>query len=153
MKNVLITGGAGFIGTKLCVKLYDLGYTITILDNLSPQIHPKEIKKSSKKIWEKCIFIEGDVCDKDIWKRAMKGQDLLIHLASETGTGQSMYELTKYNNVNIMGTANMLEYLATEDHNIKKIIFVLKIQNFIILHIYPIHNFSIFFFKKMTESI
>ena len=123
MKNILITGGAGFIGTKLCEKLYDLGYTITILDNLSPQVHPKEIKQYPKKIWEKCIFIEGDVCDKDIWKRAFKDQDLLIHLAAETGTGQSMYELSKYNNVNIMGTANMLEYLATEDHNIKKIIF------------------------------
>jgi len=122
MKNILITGGAGFIGTKLCEKLYNLGYTITILDNLSPQVHPKEIKQYPKKIWEKCIFIEGDVCDKDIWKRAFKDQDLLIHLAAETGTGQSMYELSKYNNVNIMGTANMLEYLATGDHNLKKII-------------------------------
>jgi len=122
MKKILITGGAGFIGSRLCEKLYDKGYNITILDNLSPQIHG--ISKSSllKKVKGKCIFIKGDVRNKKDWEKAMKGQEIIIHLAAETGTGQSMYELAKYNDVNIMGTAQMLEILANTKHTIQKLV-------------------------------
>jgi dTDP-L-rhamnose 4-epimerase len=122
MKKILITGGAGFIGSRLCEKLYDKGYNITILDNLSPQIHG--ISKSSllKKVKGKCIFIKGDVRNKKDCEKAMKGQEIIIHLAAETGTGQSMYELAKYNDVNIMGTAQMLEILANTKHTIQKLV-------------------------------
>ena len=122
MKKILITGGAGFIGSRLCEKLYDKGYNITILDNLSPQIHG--ISKSSllKKVEGKCTFIKGDVRNKKDWEKAMKGQEIIIHLAAETGTGQSMYELAKYNDVNIMGTAQMLEILANTKHTIQKLV-------------------------------
>ena len=122
MKNVLITGGAGFIGSRLCEKLFDKGYHITVLDNLSAQVHGNNESVLFEKIKDKCSFIKGDVCNKKIWPVALKGQDILIHLAAETGTGQSMYELSKYNNVNIMGTTNMLDCLAQENHNVKKII-------------------------------
>ena len=122
MKNILITGGAGFIGSRLCEKLYDKGYNITILDNLSEQIHGTEESSLFKKIKGKCTFIKGDVRNKEDWKIAIKGQEIIVHLAAETGTGQSMYEVEKYNAVNIMGTAYLLEILANSPHSVKKMI-------------------------------
>ena len=122
MRNILITGGAGFIGSRLCEKLFDQGYNITILDNLSEQIHGNTESFLFKKIKDKCTFIKGDVRNKDDWQKSIENQEIIIHLAAETGTGQSMYELEKYNDVNIMGTAYMLEILANSNHNIKKIV-------------------------------
>ena len=122
MKNILITGGAGFIGSRLCEKLHEKGYNITVLDNLSEQIHGSVESSLFKKIKGKSTFIKGDVRNKEDWSRAIKGQDVVVHLAAETGTGQSMYEIEKYNDVNIMGTAYLLEILANSTHSIKKII-------------------------------
>ncbi|MGY8989339.1 MAG: SDR family NAD(P)-dependent oxidoreductase [Flavobacteriales bacterium] len=122
MKNILITGGAGFIGSRLCEKLFDQGYNLTILDNLSEKIHGKEESFLYKKIKDKCTFIKGDVRNKDDWKKSIKNQEIIIHLVAETGTGQSMYEVEKYNDVNIMGTAYMLELLANSNHDVKKIV-------------------------------
>ena len=122
MKNILITGGAGFIGSRLCEKLFYQGNNITVLDNLSKQIHGDGESFLFKKIKDKCTFIKGDVRDKDDWFHAIKNQEIIIHLAAETGTGQSMYEIEKYNDVNVMGTAHMLELLADSNHSIKKII-------------------------------
>jgi len=122
MKNILITGGAGFIGSRLCEKLFYQGNNITVLDNLSEQIHGDGESFLFKKIKDKCTFIKGDVRDKDDWFHAIKNQEIIIHLAAETGTGQSMYEIEKYNDVNVMGTAHMLELLADSNHSIKKII-------------------------------
>jgi len=122
MKNILITGGSGFIGSRLCEKLYDRRYNITILDNLSEQIHGTTESSLFKKIKGKCTFIKGDVRNKEDWKKAIRGQDIIVHLAAETGTGQSMYEIEKYNDVNIMGTAHLLEILANTEHSVKKMI-------------------------------
>lgn len=122
MKNILITGGAGFIGSRLCEKLYEKGYNITVLDNLSPQIHGGNESGLFGKIKNKCKFIKGDVRNKEDWQKALKGQEVVVHLASETGTGQSMYEIEKYNDVNVMGTSNMLEVLSTSSHLVTKII-------------------------------
>jgi len=123
MKNILITGGAGFIGSNLTRKLVSKGYNVTILDNLSKQIHGKnqdsELYKSIKDI---STFILGDVCNKFDWNRALQGQDAVIHLAAETGTGQSMYEISRYNEVNIIGTSHLLNILANDKHTIKKMI-------------------------------
>ena len=123
MKNILITGGAGFIGSKLASHLLDKGYNITILDNLSKQIHGNS--KNSylyNSIKEKVNFILGDVCNISDWRTAIKSQHAIIHLAAETGTGQSMYEVAKYNQVNVVGTANLFDVLANESHNIQKIL-------------------------------
>ena len=123
MKNILITGGAGFIGSNLTVKLVSKGYNITILDNLSKQIHGENQDSSLyNSIKGKAAFISGDVCHKSDWEKALKGQDAVIHLAAETGTGQSMYEITRYNEVNIIGTAHLLNILANQEHTIEKII-------------------------------
>ena len=122
MKNILITGGAGFIGSRLCEKLVEKNYKVTILDNLSPQIHAEGESSLYKKVKDISTFIKGDVRNKEDWKKAIKGQDIVVHLAAETGTGQSMYELEKYNDVNIMGTAHLLELLSNSNHSIKKMI-------------------------------
>jgi dTDP-L-rhamnose 4-epimerase len=125
MINVLITGGAGFIGSNLTLALIDRGYKITILDNLSPQIHGENPENNSylfSSIKDKVNFIYGSVVNKSDWERALKGQDAIIHLAAETGTGQSMYEIEKYTSVNIGGTSIMLDILANTKHSIQKII-------------------------------
>ncbi len=122
MKNILITGGAGFIGSRLCEKLFDIGYNITVMDNLSSQIHGNGESFLFNRIKDKCIFINGDVRNKNDWKKAIKDQEIIVHLAAETGTGQSMYEIEKYNEVNIMGTAYMLELLSSGNHKVKKIV-------------------------------
>ncbi|WP_171510096.1 SDR family NAD(P)-dependent oxidoreductase [Niallia circulans] len=121
MNNILITGGAGFIGSHLSLKLVDKGYKVRVLDNLSEQIHGTN-KNIPVALQGKVDFILGDVRNKEDIRRAMKNQDAIIHLAAETGTGQSMYEITKYTDVNVNGTANILEILTNEDHSIQKIV-------------------------------
>lgn len=125
MKNVLITGGAGFIGSNLALALIKKGYTVTVLDNLSPQIHGEDPKRTSpllKSIEDKVRFIQGSVTDRSAWSEALEGQDAVVHLAAETGTGQSMYEIEKYTSVNIGGTALMLDILANTKHSIRKMV-------------------------------
>jgi dTDP-L-rhamnose 4-epimerase len=124
-KNILITGGAGFIGSKLALKLIDKGYNVTILDNLSPQIHGNDPVKTSplyQSVKDKVKFIMGTVTSRQHLREAIDGQDVLVHFAAETGTGQSMYEIHKYADVNISGTALMLDTLANEPHQVKKVV-------------------------------
>jgi len=125
MKNILITGGAGFIGSSLALALIEKGYNVTVLDNLSTQIHGENAEENSflfSKIRNKVNFIKGCVTSKKDWIKALANQDAIIHLAAETGTGQSMYEIEKYSQVNIGGTAMMLDLLANQEHQVKKII-------------------------------
>lgn len=125
IKNILITGGAGFIGSNLALKLIDKGYNITVLDNLSPQIHGDNPELSSPlylSIKDKVKFILGTVTNEEDWKKAIAGQDAIVHYAAETGTGQSMYEVKKYIDVNINGTALLLDLLVNTKHTIKKVV-------------------------------
>jgi dTDP-L-rhamnose 4-epimerase len=125
MENILITGGAGFIGSNLSLKLIKKGYIVTVLDNLSPQIHGEDAENKSVlflSIKNKVKFIKGCVTNKLDWEKALLGQDAIIHLAAETGTGQSMYEIEKYTSINIGGTSIMLDILANTQHSIQKII-------------------------------
>lgn len=122
--SVLITGGAGFIGSNLALKLIDKGYSVTVLDNLSPQIHGNNPDASPLylSIKDKVRFIHGSVLSYDDWKSALDGAFAVVHLAAETGTGQSMYEIEKYTDVNIKGTSIFLDILANEPHGIKKMV-------------------------------
>ena len=125
MKNILITGGAGFIGSHVALKLADKGYEVTVLDNLSPQIHGKYPQNTSplyRSIRDRVRFLRGSVTDRDDWLRALDGQHAVIHLAAETGTGQSMYEIEKYTAVNIGGTSLMLDILTNTKHSVSKVV-------------------------------
>jgi len=125
MKNVLITGGAGFIGSNLALELKRKGYTITALDNLSEQIHgdnPDTTSPLYKRIKNEVRFIHGSATSRVDWLKALDGQDAVIHLAAETGTGQSMYEIEKYANTNIGGTALLLDILTNAKHSIKRVL-------------------------------
>jgi len=125
MKNILITGGAGFIGSNLALKLLAKGYHVSILDNLSPQIHGNNPQKTSplyQSIQGKVRFILGSVTSRKDWLMALEGQDAVIHLAAETGTGQSMYEIEKYVNSNIGGTALLLDILTNTKHCVKRVL-------------------------------
>lgn len=124
-KNVLITGGAGFIGSNLALQLLKKGYKVTVLDNLSSQIHGKNPEKESplyQSILGKVNFILGDVTCREDWERAIENQDIIVHFAAETGTGQSMYLIEKYNRVNALGTAIMMDVLMHHKNSVKKII-------------------------------
>ncbi|CAN5123475.1 SDR family NAD(P)-dependent oxidoreductase [soil metagenome] len=124
-KNILITGGAGFIGSNLALKLIEKGHTLTVLDNLSKQIHGDDPKSTSplyQSIAGKVNFIEGTVTSAADLKKAIENQDVIVHLAAETGTGQSMYQIEHYVNVNVGGTALMLDILANNKHSVKKVV-------------------------------
>lgn len=124
-RKVLITGGAGFIGSNLSLKLISKGYEISVLDNLSPQIHGDDPAYTSplyRSIKDKVNFIHGTVTSREDWERALQGQDVVVHFAAETGTGQSMYEIEKYIDVNVRGTAILLDILANQPHTVKKVV-------------------------------
>lgn len=124
MKKILITGGAGFIGANLSLSLIKKGYSVTVMDNLSKQIHGENPLDSYlyNSIKSKVKFFNGDVRNRESWEKSLLDIDAIIHLAAETGTGQSMYQIYKYSEVNTGGTALILDILANSKHNIKKII-------------------------------
>ncbi len=123
--KILITGGAGFIGSKLCMELGKKGYEVTVLDNLSSQIHgtyPEEDSPLYRSIIGRVRFIKGDVVNAEDWENAIEGQEVIVHLAAETGTGQSMYQIEKYSEVNVSGTAKMLDLLVNRPHAVRKVV-------------------------------
>jgi dTDP-L-rhamnose 4-epimerase len=121
--KILITGGAGFIGSNLALELINKGYSVTALDNLSEQVHGDgKTSPLYLSIKDKVNFIKGDVRNKADWKKALKDQGIVVHLAAETGTGQSMYEISRYVDVNIQGTAHLLHFLANNHHSVRKVI-------------------------------
>lgn len=123
--NVLITGGAGFIGSNIALKLIHKGYGVTVLDSLSEQIHgtnPEITSPLYKSVKDKVNFIKGDVKKRSDWEIALNDIDFVIHLAAETGTGQSMYEIKKYVDTNIGGTAILLDILTNSKHHVKRVV-------------------------------
>jgi dTDP-L-rhamnose 4-epimerase len=96
-----------------------------VLDNLSPQIHGNEPEHTSElyaSIKDKVRFVHGSVCDESAWSQCLPGQEAIVHLAAETGTGQSMYEIRRYTDVNVGGTALMLDWLARNPHQVKRVV-------------------------------
>ena len=124
-KRILITGGAGFIGSNLALALINRGHQVRILDNLSSQVHGEDPLQSElfQSIRYKTEFIKGDVTNRNDWLKALEGQEVVVHLAAETGTGQSMYEIERYCSVNIKGTAIMLDLITNnKQFTVKKMI-------------------------------
>ena len=114
MTKLLITGGAGFIGTSIARSMLKLGVEVRIVDNFSNQVHNSSILPSD--LVDHVDLIKADVRNRDAMCKALNGVDCLLHLAAETGTGQSMYEIQRYFSVNVQGTATLLDILQNEIH-------------------------------------
>jgi dTDP-L-rhamnose 4-epimerase len=113
MRQVLITGGAGFIGSHLADELLARGYRVRALDNLSPQVHGESAARPAYLNPDVDLVI-GDVRDPAAVRRALRGVDIVCHLAAAVGVGQSMYEIAHYTDVNNGGTAVLLEALVAQ---------------------------------------
>jgi dTDP-L-rhamnose 4-epimerase len=110
-ERILITGGAGFIGSHLATRLLADGHRVRILDSLIDQVH---VAGRPNPILEHCEFFHGDVRDPDLVTRAVRGCDKLVHLAAEVGVGQSMYAIERYVSANDTGTAVVLQALIEQ---------------------------------------
>jgi len=122
--KILITGGAGFIGSHLSVELQKQGHEVTVIDILSPQIHGKNPEDSPlfRSIKDKVNFVRSDIRNKEILSPLIEKTEVVIHLVAETGTGQSMYEIERYTNVNVVGLACLLDCLANTPNHVKKLV-------------------------------
>ena len=119
MKKILVTGGAGFIGSHLCDELIKYKYEVTVLDNLSEQVHGENCLRPDY-LNEQVKLITGDVRDAELVRKLVREADAVYHFAALVGVGQSMYEIKEYTEVNNVGTANMLE--AVIKHPVEKLI-------------------------------
>jgi dTDP-L-rhamnose 4-epimerase len=123
-QKVLITGGLGFIGMELARTLVRRGMTVRLLDNLSPQIHGVKPQADLGAVLDShhAEVMLGDVCQRGDWVRALRDVAAVVHLAAETGTGQSMYRIGDYTSTNVLGTALLLDVLANDRHDVRKLV-------------------------------
>lgn len=116
--NILITGGAGFIGSHLADELLGQGYRVRVFDALHPQVHEEGVSPSY--LNPEVELVKGGMCDSAALDRALDGIDYVYHLAARVGVGQSMYEICNYTDTNTMGTATLLE--ALQRHPVAKLV-------------------------------
>lgn len=114
--TVLVTGGAGFIGCALSHLGAQSADRWVALDVLHPQVHPSQERPSA--LAEKAELIVGDVTDPEMWDKVLADvkPDVIVHLAAETGTAQSLHEATRHAHVNVVGTTQMLDALGRHQH-------------------------------------
>ncbi|RMF93708.1 MAG: SDR family NAD(P)-dependent oxidoreductase [Candidatus Schekmanbacteria bacterium] len=127
-KKVLVTGGAGFIGSFIVDKLVEEGYEVRIFDNLDPQVHPGG--KEPPHLNKDAEFIKGDVRNPDDLAKALKGVDAVSHHAAAVGVGQSQYKIDYYVNTNVGGTSNLLNLIVNGKYNIEKIIIAASMSSY-----------------------
>jgi dTDP-L-rhamnose 4-epimerase len=118
-KRVLITGGAGFVGSHVADELLERGYVVRVLDNLSPQVHGEGSRRPDY-LADDVELLVGDVRDPAAVERALDGVDAVYHFAAAVGVGQSMYEISEYTSVNSLGTAVLLEQLV--HHRVERLV-------------------------------
>jgi dTDP-L-rhamnose 4-epimerase len=126
MKNsrVLITGGLGFIGLEVARLLVERSHPVLLFDNLSPQVHGAVPNLAALRLLRNAHVevLRGDVSKSSDWAATLEDVAAVVHLAAETGTAQSMYEISRYTETNVGGTARLLDYLANHKHRVRKVI-------------------------------
>jgi dTDP-L-rhamnose 4-epimerase len=118
-KRVLITGGAGFVGSHTADELVKQGHDVRIFDSLSEQVHPGGFPTYLSRQVE---FIRGDIRDLAHLRRVVRDTDVLLHLAAAVGVGQSMYQIADYTAVNTLGTANLLQAILDTKVQLEKLV-------------------------------
>jgi dTDP-L-rhamnose 4-epimerase len=123
-ESVLVTGGAGFIGSHLVDGLLQAGYTVRVLDNLEPQVHGRlgETRMPPEYLNPEAEFVYGDVRDPETVARALEGIDVVFHEAARVGVGQSMYEIDRYTDGNVNGAAVVLQAIVNSKRRPRKMI-------------------------------
>lgn len=121
MSKVLVTGGAGFIGSHIVDALIERGHQVRVFDKLVPQVHGENVVQPAY-LHPEADFIRGDVCDRDALRQALQGIEIVFHDAAEVGVGQSMYEIEKYVEANTYGTSILLDLLVNDKHSVRKVI-------------------------------
>lgn len=120
-RDVLVTGGAGFVGSHLVDALLDAGDRVTVLDNLDPQVHGPS-REPPPWLPPGIRLLRGDVRDRATWDRALEGRDVVYHLAAAVGVGQSMYQVADYTAVNAVGTAELLQSLVDRETSLDRLV-------------------------------
>ncbi len=118
-RKVLVTGGAGFIGSHLVDRLVRDGEDVVVLDNLDPQVHQG---KKPDYLNKRARYIERDIRDEAALEEALEGREVIFHFAAKVGVGQSMYQIKEYVDVNTRGTAVLWDYIINHRLDIKKFI-------------------------------
>src|SRR3989338_8986047 len=126
--KILVTGGAGFIGSFLVDRLVRDGHEVRIYDNLDPQVHRHQKKPAY--LNKGAEFIQGDVRDRESLAKALEGIEVIFHEAAAVGVGQSQYQIKHYMDVNTGGTANLLDILANRKHRVQKIIVAASMSSY-----------------------
>jgi dTDP-L-rhamnose 4-epimerase len=119
IKKVLVTGGAGFIGSHLVDALLAHGYSVRVLDALVPQVHQDE---GPAHLDPRAEFLHGDICEARLLAHALADVDVVCHQAAEVGVGQSMYEPVRYMRANTLGTTMLLEEISKNRTSVRKIV-------------------------------
>lgn len=110
--KVLVTGGAGFIGQRVVSSLIGAGHDVTVFDNLHPQVHESPRRSADAVRATGATMVEGDVRDMNRWVSLLPGPETVVHLAAETGVGQSMYDARTHVDVNVGGTASLIDRIT-----------------------------------------
>src|ERR1044071_8839054 len=120
IRRVLVTGGAGYIGSHLVDALVSREYDVTVLDNLEPQVHRSGTWPSYSN--SKATYVRGDVRDRAAFEPLVLAADAVVHFGAAVSVGQSMYQVDRYVDVNTRGTALLLDILVNSKHHVEKVI-------------------------------